>query len=1607
MKLLAKTAEERYQTAAGLEADLRHCLVQWEAARRIDGFALGERDVPDRLMIPEKLYGRSREVQTLHATFDRIVNSGRPELVLVSGYSGIGKSSLVNELHKALVPPRGLFASGKFDQYKRDIPYSTLAQAFQSLVTTLLGKPEAELAIWREALREALGPNAGLVVNLVPGVELIIGAPPPVPELPPQDAQRRFQLVLQRFIGVFAKAEHPLALFLDDLQWLDLATLDLLEELLTRSDLRSLMLIGAYRGNEVTAAHPLARKLDAIRTAGGKLAEIVLAPLAREHLEELLTDALRCEPARVVPLAELVHEKTAGNPFFIVQFLSSLTGEGLLAFDHNAARWSWDLGRIHAKGYTDNVVDLMVGRLARLPAPTQAALQQLACLGNSADLATLALVRETPVDQVHADLSEAVRLDLVEPLDDAYRFAHDRVQEAAYSLIPEESRAGAHLRIGRLLVAHTPLESREEGIFGIVNQLNRCVALIISQDERDELAELNLIAGKRARDATAYASGLTYLTAGRALLPENSWERRGALTFALEIHRAECEFLTGAYAAAEERLLLLSSRARRLVDYTTVTRLEVELFTTVGRNDRAVEACLAYLRRIGIQWTARPTEEEVGQEYERLWRQIGNRSIEDLVDLPLMTDPEGRAAMDILTVVLAPALLTDDDLLCLLICRMANLSLEHGNSDGSCLGYVWLGNLLGARFGNYRAGFSFGKLGLDLVENRGLRRFEARVYLLFAIVSPWMQPVRTGLSLVRRAFEAANRLGDVVFAGYSRVALIPCLLATSEPLADVQREAEAGLDFARRIRLGLSLDLISVHLRLIQTLRGLTPEFGSFDDNEFDEGRFEQQLAEDPRLSSIAFLYWLRKLQARFFAEAYASAAAAAANAHRLWPTHAPAILEQADYELYAALADAALCDAASAADRTQHQEAVAAHYRQLQEWAENCPANFEDRAALVGAELARIEGRELDAERLYEAAIKSARQNEFVHNEALANELAARFYSARGFETISQAYLRNARYFYLRWGADGKVRQLDQLHPQLKTEEAALAPTGTIGAPLEQLDLATVIKVSQTVSSEMVLEKLLDTLMHTAIEHAGAERALLILSRGAEPRIAAEATTCTDTVIVQLRDEPVTTSVLPETILRYVLHTHENVILDDAATLNPFSTDPYIGQRHARSVLCLPLSNQAKLIGVLYLENNLAPRVFVPARTTVLKLLASQAAISLENARLYDDLTEREARIRRLVEANIIGIVIWNVEGRILEANEAFLRMVGHSREDLVSGIVSWRDVTPEKWRPADEHALAELAATGICEPFEKEYFRKDGSCVPVLVGAAFLEGTRDQGIAFVLDLSEQKRTEAEITALKDQLYKENIALRDEIDKTSMFEEIVGASPALRRMLSSVTKVAPTDSTVLITGETGTGKELIARAIHKRSRRSSRAFVSVNCAAIPQPLIASELFGHEKGAFTGALQQRLGRFELAEGGTIFLDEIGDLPSDTQNTLLRVLQEHEFERVGGMRTIRADVRMIAASNRDLMSAMSAGAFRSDLFYRLNVFPIETPSLRERREDIPMLVEYFIKRYATNVGKKIKKDRNSAAGGLGGKQYFHVEAEGLERKRLFGFDDGCS
>jgi PAS domain S-box-containing protein len=936
-----------------------------------------------------------------------------------------------------------------------------------------------------------------------------------------------------------------------------------------------------------------------------------------------------------------------------------------------------------------------------------------------------------------------------------------------------------------------------ERIFEIVNQLNHGTVLIDSLAERERVAELNLIAGKRAKTSTAYASALTYFIAGRTLLTEESWEQQYALTFALEFQRAECEFLTGDFTAAEERLSMLSHRAGNLADSAAVARLQTELYGALNQSDRAVAVALEYLHRAGIDWSLHPSNAELQQEYERVWQQLGNRPIEALLDLPAMTDPACRATLDVLTAVEEPSYFTDQNLRCLVVARMVNFSLERGNSDGSCVAYVQLGWLVAPRFGDYQAAFRFGQLGLDLVEKHGLGRFRARVSQCFGyFISPWSRHLRDSLELVRRSFTTAQEAGDLKYAVYSCDRLVTILLAVGDPLGDVQREAEAGIEFARKAKFDSIVDIIIGQLRFIRALLGLTASLSSFNDPEFDESRFEQNLKANPHSVFARCWYWIRKLQAYFYTGDYHSALQAASMVEPLLQA-GPGHFERAEYLFYSALAQAAHYDSASSEEKARYRAALGTHHKQIAVWAENCPENFGNRAALIGAEIARIEDRALDAESLYEKAIQSAREHGFVQNEAIANEVAARFYAARGFETIAYAYLRNARYCYLRWGALGKVEQLDQRYPVL-AQETSFRSMVRIAEPVKQLDLETVTKASQAVSSEIVPEKLIETLMRIAIEHAGAERGLLILERGEEHRIEAEARTGPEKVEVQLRPAAATPAELPESLLRYVIRTRQSVILEDASSQSLFSEDPYVLQKRPRSVLCLPLVKQTKLIGALYLENNLAPRVFTPKRLAMLELLASQAAISLDHARLYAELTQEnsdrrkaeealrasEERLQDIVDNTTAVIFVKDLELRFLLVNREYERLF-HVQRDQIRGKTDF-DILPSEIAESVRANDRRVIEAG--EPIQFEEAAPCASGDRLYVSVKFLlrdcSGKPYAICGIATDITELKHAEQmqatmalerEMSAQQraTQLAKANAALRDSLDALTSVPEL------------------------------------------------------------------------------------------------------------------------------------------------------------------------------------------------------------------------------------------
>ncbi|MEV4610674.1 AAA family ATPase [Neorhizobium sp. LMR1-1-1.1] len=1349
MKLLSKEAEDRYRTASGLRADLERCLREIEIQGESPRFVLGAEDTPQKLLFREKLYGREREFGQLVAAFDRVATKGMTEVVLVSGYSGIGKSSVINELHRFLVPPRGIFAAGKFDQYKRGIPYATLAQAFRSLVNQLLSQDEGSLSVWRTAIGGALGINGQVMVNLVPDLELIIGPQPPLAELTGGEAQNRFRQAFRQFVSVFARPEHPLVLFLDDLQWLDAATLDIFEDLALHGGDMPLLLVGAFRDNEVGPDHPLNRTIASLRTAGAAIQDVLLDGVRQEDIALMIADALDEGSPRVLPLSLLVYEKAGGNPFFTTQFVASLVDRGLLHHDPAVPGWQWDIQQIGSLNVSDNVVDLMMQRLRHLPAASGDVVKQLACLGNTVKLENYADILEISPDELDGLLREILDSGLLFQMGGSLFFAHDRVHEAAYLLLDDKERAAAHRFLGRRMLLCSDDNESEASLFEIADQLNRGGTKDLAEAELESLASLNLRAARKARGSAAYGAACRYLAIAMNQLGGDESPKNPYLAFAVALEEAECVFLSGDFARTELLIDKLLGRGGTKVELAAVHRLKVELRIVHSDNDAAVDAALVALRLFGIDLTAHPTQDGVDAEYAAIWDNLEGRPLTSFADLPPMTDAETLSVMRILAEMWPPAYFTDFHLCAIVTCKMVNLSLRHGRASSSTQGLAWFGWLLGPLFGRFREGLEVAQFAQEVAINGDNRLDLARTGVALGLTTTWTRPLGEALDIFEAADQVGRESGDIYYACYALSQSVQYRFIGGQALEKVGSFSRQALSFTRDVGFQDAVDQIAVFERATAALSGLTNGLATFSDNSFDEKDFEERLWRSPGSVAVCF-YWTRKTMLRYLAEDFAGAIAAASN---VYPTPWIEIVQvqHVDYHFYGALSLCAHSRAVGGLFDKADREQLDHHYRQLGDWAIGTASEtFAAKHLLLSAEIADLDGQHMEAQQLYAASATRARDNGFIQDEAVACEAASRFYARLGLDQIARMYIAEARSAFQKWGAAAKVRQLERLYPSLpKTPMPTASALATATVAIEQFDLSTVIKVAQTVSGEIVLEKLIDGLMRTVLEHAGASRAMLALGTESAHAIESVATTSDGGVEVVCGEADTARFEYPAGILAEAMRTGETVIEDNAAAGPRFAQDEYIRSKRVRSLLVLPLVNQGKLIGALHLENTLAAGVFTRERLSILKLIASHAAIALENTRLYRDLERREAKIRRLVDADIIGVFMWNYEGDITEANDTLLAMLGFSREEFAKGGLRWVDLTPKEDWDADTLVVDEIKTTGRARPWEKVFLHKDGHRVPVLIGAAAFDASETEGgVAYILDLTERKRAEESVRA-------------------------------------------------------------------------------------------------------------------------------------------------------------------------------------------------------------------------------------------------------------------
>ncbi|BDA72311.1 multi-sensor signal transduction multi-kinase [Calothrix sp. PCC 7716] len=1270
-KLMAKNAEERYQSALGIKYDLEQANLIYQDGIQIDKpFKLGQRDVSDRFVIPEKLYGRETEVETLLAAFERvanphpsILNNGRAlEIVMVAGFSGIGKTAVVNEVHKPIVRQRGYFIKGKYDQFQRNVPFLGFLQAFCDLMEQLSSESDAQLTYWKTQILAALGEQGQVIIDFIPKLERIIGPQPACAKLSGSAATNRFNLLFQKFIKVFACSQHPLVIFLDDLQWADSASLKLMQSLVN-SDIQYLLLIGAYRDNEVSAAHPLLLTLEEIKKNNTQVSTIKLKTLSIDNLTHLVRDTLNCSFESAAALTKLIYQKTQGNPFFSHQFFKSLHEDGLISFNkdeydlHKSGGWKCNFSIIKELAFTNNVVEFMALKLQKLPFATQSALKLAACIGNQFDLTSLAIVNDKNQAETAVDLWKALQEGLIIPTNEiyklyqgnlandeklsvvnksvvTYKFIHDRVQQAAYSLIPEAQKQSTHLNIGQLLLNNTSIDKREEKIFDIVNQLNYGVNLITNPEQLLELAQLNLNAGRKAKASTAHIAAARYFDVALEILGDSCWHQY-ELALALYEEACDAAYLCGDFENMEKFAQQVISQGKIIIDKIRVYEIKIQACVAQNQLIEGLNISLEVLKLLNIEFPKTPKELDIQQAFQTTAALLAGRDIADLINLPEMSDPENLAAMRVLSSMFSAAYLGSPEFVPLVTLKMVDLSIQYGNTGLSANGYCTYGFLLCCVIGDIDTGYEFAQLSLNVLSQTSVASLQAKTLLLYnSLVGHWKNHARDFLKPLQEVYRIGLETGDLEFASYALHNYSFGSYLTGQELIGLEEQMSVYCEILRQLKQKTGLGYIKIWQQTILNLMNKSDDVCSLVGTAYDDQVMLPQHQDMNDITAICMVYF-NKCTLNYFFNNSDIALDYALKTEKYLSGLTGLIIFPAFY-YYDSLVRLAVYLDMAPASQSEILEKVRSNQEKMQHWANHAPMNFLHKYYLVEAEIYRVLDNKLAAMECYEQVIKLARANDYLQEEALAQELAAKFYLGWNQNTIAQTYLINAYYCYARWGASAKVQDLEKQYPHLLTsikerkinfnsyETIAISNsnsftlTETTSQISNSLDLLSLVKASQAISSEIELEKLLVSLMQILIENAGASKAVLILSKSG--RLVVEAVGLSTKVVKSLLESiPIEESQeIPVNLINYISRTKEHVIFNNAILENTNYQDTYILQQKPQSILCNPILNQGKLVAILYLENKIATGAFTESRLNFIKLLCSQVAISLENASLY-----------------------------------------------------------------------------------------------------------------------------------------------------------------------------------------------------------------------------------------------------------------------------------------------------------------------------------------------------------------------------------------------------
>ncbi|QIR41600.1 AAA family ATPase [Tolypothrix sp. PCC 7910] len=1326
-KLISKNAEDRYQSAYGLRYDLEFCFKQWQKTASITSFELALKDISDRFVIPEKLYGRQAEIATLLAAFERVTR-GTTEMILVAGFSGIGKTAVVNEVHKPILRQQSYFIKGKFDQFQRDIPLSGLVQAFRDLIGQLLLETDVQVQKWRNKILAVLGEQAQVIIDVIPELEYILGQQPNVAELSGSAVQNRFNLLFQRFVQVFSTKEHPLVMFLDDLQWADTASLKFIQLLMSQNKVDNnnsallsvesreniwnpifegeawdvqetqasnsdrtaggLLIIGAYRDNEVAQAHPLSLTIKEMKNLGVTINQITLSPLNQAHLNRLIADTLHCREEKALPLSQMVFSKTKGNPFFTNQFLKSLHQDGIINFNFGTSSWQYDLETLQTLVLTDDVVEFMALQIGKLPIFTQEVLQLAACIGNEFDLKTLAIVNDKSVVETASKLWSALHEGLILPQTDLYKlfqeghtstdssisptlqqssasnfqtprykFIHDRVQQAAYFLIPEDQRKHIHLKIGLLLWSNIPDEEREEKIFQLVNQLNIAVELITDLHQREELAQMNLIAGTKALSSTAYAAAIKYLKIGIELLPNDSWISKYQLTLKLYETAAEAAYLCGEFEQMEQLVNVVLLQAKTLLEKVKVYDVKIQAYGAQNQPLNSVNTALNFVKLLGVEFPENPGISDVQLAMAEITSNIGERNIEDLIHLPNMTDAKFLAVIRIISSSSSFVYQAAPQYFPLIVIKQIELSLKYGNAPLSSFAYVLYGLILCGMMGDIESGYQFGNLALSLTNKFNVGELKAKVIEIFyATIRHCKKHTKEILNPLLEGYSAALQTGDLEFASYCIYTHSYASYFVGRELNEVALEMASYSNVISQIKQERVLIWHHVYRQSVLNLLQSSEQRCSLIGEAYDEEKMLPIKMQVKDGIGLLYLYF-NKIYLCYLFHEFDQAIENSKLAFNYLDCGVGNLVFPLVY-FYDSLAKLAAYNNFTQAEQNQILDTIQAHQEKMKFWAYHAPMNYLHKFYLVEAERYRVRGEYLEAIDCYDRAISLAKENQYVNEEALANELAARFYLAWGKEKIAKIYLIDSYYAYSRWGAKAKVDDLVIRYPRLlasilqpdsqshqANEKVAFAIEQSIshqsfnqtiiGSKIsisDSLDLTAIIKVSQALSGEIDLDKLMSILMQVVMENAGASKSSLILSEGdtGELKVATvSVSSISESISISFPASILESSLdVPVTLINYVKRHREIFVVDEVKNVSFLAREPYIIREKPQSLLCLPIIHQGKLVGILYLENNLTTGAFTHDRINVLQLLTTQAAISLENAMLYHNLAQTNHRL-------------------------------------------------------------------------------------------------------------------------------------------------------------------------------------------------------------------------------------------------------------------------------------------------------------------------------------------------------------------------------------------